>query len=276
MSATETTDTRGAPATAQRRRHWSLWVLLTIVIGYLLFPAPAWNKIALIGFALDPQRPSHSIYFGEQYMPVEARKTGMYGGFLLGLIVFALRGRGRAAHYPGTPYTLLILALASTLVFDGFNAVFYDLYLPHLYPPNLYLRLGTGLLTGLALAALIGPAFNQTVWRTPQPVASIPNLRALVEVLLVYAVYFALAFTNWPPLLIPIALFPGIGLFVLLMMMAITFTVPMRRREKTAHTLTDLAPDALIALIGIVLFFAPMVALRFLLFQGWGPLPAFR
>ena len=99
-------------------------------------------------------------------MPIEARMAGMFGGFLIGIAYFIIIGRGRAWRMPDTTLALILIGFIALLGMDGVNAMFYDLRLPHLYLPNLYFRLGTGLLTGLALAGFMLPAFNSTLRQT--------------------------------------------------------------------------------------------------------------
>jgi len=49
--------------------------------------------------------------------------------------------------------------------FDGVNSYLTLLpILPHLYEPHNWLRLTTGTLEGIALAAVVLPVFNQTMW----------------------------------------------------------------------------------------------------------------
>lgn len=47
------------------------------------------------------------------------------------------------------------------MIFDGFNALFFDLGLPHAYVPDLRLRLATGVLAGIAMAFALMPALAQ-------------------------------------------------------------------------------------------------------------------
>ncbi|MGH2521593.1 MAG: DUF2085 domain-containing protein, partial [Anaerolineales bacterium] len=117
-----------------------------------------------IAFGICPQRPSHSLFFGGQPMPIEARMGGMFGGFLIGAAYFIAIGRGRAWRFPGRVVTTTLAGFIALMGVDGLNAFLFDLHLPHLYAPWLPLRLATGLLAGLAFAGFMVPAFNATVW----------------------------------------------------------------------------------------------------------------
>lgn len=253
---------------------WPLWLLLGVLAAYLLFPAPWWDKLALVGFAIDPQRPDHSIFFGAVYMPIEARKAGMYGGFLLALVVFAAGGRGRAARFAGRWWAVALIALGATMLVDGLNAVAYDLRLPHLYAPSTTLRLLTGLALSPLLAAYIGPAFNQVAWERPLRQTPLQRPADLLPVAGLYAVYALAALAGWPPLFWPVSLIAVAGLaayVVMLVAIGLGSFLPMPR----ARTLPELAPLILSALLVSVAVLSVPALLRLWLL-GWGPMPALR
>src|SRR5260221_10977987 len=62
---------------------------------------------------------------------------------------------------------------------DGFNSLFLDLRLPHLYQPHNLLRLTSGLGTGVAMAAFIVPVANTLIWKHEDERASFGSLREL-------------------------------------------------------------------------------------------------
>src|SRR5258708_6588162 len=111
--------------------------------------------LCAIAFSICPHRPSHSLFLGGEQMPIEARMAGMFAGFLVGAAYISARGRGRAMRLPGRGMTLLLLGFGALLGADGLNALFFDLGLPHLYTPYNPIRLATGLLTGIAMAAFL-------------------------------------------------------------------------------------------------------------------------
>ena len=158
-----------------------------------------------IAFGICPQRPSHSLFLGGQQMPIEARMAGMFGGFVVAAAYGWAVGRGRAMRLPGRAMTLTLIGfIALTLAparsagvgVDGVNAFLYDLRLPHLYAPNILLRLGTGLLTGVAFAGLVVPAFNSTVWASGPDIGFLEQPRHVLGALLFEAVYFVVAISG--------------------------------------------------------------------------------
>lgn len=152
----------------------------------------------VIAFGICPQRPSHSLFFGGQQMPIEARMGGIFAGFLIGAAVIALSRHARAWRLPGQAMSVVLVAFVASLGLDGINAFLYDLRLPHLYTSLLPLRLATGLLAGLAAAAYVVTAFNETVWAQAQDSSALPGVRPLLAALGLEAAYLGLGLSGAP------------------------------------------------------------------------------
>ncbi len=224
-----------------------------------------------IAFGICPQRPSHSLFLGGQQMPIEARMAGMFGGFVIGAAYFVAIGRGRAWRMPGGGMTIVLVVFVALLGIDGANAFLYDLRLPHLYPPNLYLRLGTGLLTGLAIAGFVIPAFNSTVWQAGLEASPLANGRDLLVGLGLEAVYFVAAISGAGILLYPVALIAVLGVPLLLGMLGAVIVASVLGRSNRAARLADVLLPALGGLALAVIMLGTLSAVRFALF-GPGPL----
>ncbi|MGB3717527.1 MAG: DUF2085 domain-containing protein, partial [Candidatus Promineifilaceae bacterium] len=169
------------------RRQWAIGVLGLVVLAFLLAPWPLYDKLWGIAFGICPQRPGHSLFFGGVQMPIEAREGGMNAGFLLGFAYLVILGHGKARNLPPPKILIILTSFIVLMGLDGLNAVAYDLYLPTPYTPNLLMRSGTGLLTGLALAGIMMPIFNQSIWQQNKSVASLSSWRELVPALLLIA-----------------------------------------------------------------------------------------
>lgn len=224
-----------------------------------------------IAFGICPQRPSHSLFFGDQQMPIEARMAGMFGGFVIGAAYFVAAGRGRAWRMPSNGMMIVLVSFVALLGVDGLNAFFYDLRLPHLYPPNLALRLGTGLLTGLAFAGFLVPAFNSTVWQTGLEVSPLNGARDLFIGIAVEAVYFGAAFSGVSILLYPLSLIAVLGVPLLIgaigsILLAIAF-----RKTNRATRLAEVMPLFLGGLLMAAGMLMIISGLRYALF-GPGPI----
>ncbi len=100
-------------------------------------------------------RPDHSYFAGHTQLPVESRMVGIYGGFLV-TFALLLATRRFGAQVLGTRRSWSILAVMfATMVFDGINSTLMEFDKPHLYTTTNATRLATGLLSGIAIAAVL-------------------------------------------------------------------------------------------------------------------------
>jgi uncharacterized membrane protein len=224
-----------------------------------------------IAFGLCPQRPSHSLFLGGQQMPIEARMAGMFGGFVIAAAYAWAAGCGRAMRLPGRTMMRMLVGFIALMGLDGINAFLFDLRLPHLYAPNLFLRLGTGLLTGVAFAGLVVPAFNATVWTSGPDLSLLNQLRDVLGTLVCEAVYFGLAVSGLGLFLYPVSILAILGLPILLGMIGSIVLAVILRRENRAARPADLMPLLLGGLALAALMLGLMSAVRYGLF-GTGAL----
>jgi uncharacterized membrane protein len=224
-----------------------------------------------IAYGICPQRPSHSLFLGGQQMPIEARMVGIFGGYVIGAAYFWALRRERAMRLPGRAMTITLIGFIALMGVDGLNAVLFDLRLPHLYAPNLLLRLGTGLLTGLAFAGFVVPAFNSTVWASGPDLSPLSHVRHLFGGLLLEALYFDVAISGASIFLYPVSLMAILGVPILLGMIGSIVIASISRRENCATRAADLIPLVLGGLAVAVIMLGIMSGVRYLLF-GPGPL----
>ena len=188
-----------------------------ILVLFALWPLPWLQKFFLLASPFCPQRPAHSVFIGGRQMPIEARMFGMFGGALLALVYFAVRGQLGAAAMPRGWRLGLCVALFGLMAFDGTQALLYDMGVLHLYTPNLYLRLGTGLASGVGIAMVLVPLINQALWqqpRTEQPVFT--GWKDVAGLAVVQGLLFGLTLTGWGPALLPLSLFNSLGITVMM------------------------------------------------------------
>jgi uncharacterized membrane protein len=175
------------------RQWWAVGVLALAVLILVAAPWPLMDKLFAIAYGICPQRSAHSLFFGGQQMSIEARMFGMFGGAVAAALYLAARGRGKATGLPRLSVLAVLIGFVAWMGLDGVNALLFDLHLPHLYAPNLTLRLGTGLLTGLSIgAADRRPQSNDLVARGTQR-ASASGWRDLLGVLGIVPFYSAVA-----------------------------------------------------------------------------------
>jgi|SRR5579859_1298696 len=224
-----------------------------------------------IAFGICPQRPSHSLFLGGQQMPIEARMAGMFGGFVIAAVYGWAVGRGRAMRLPGRAMMVTLVGFIALMGVDGVNTFLYDLRLPHLYAPNILLRLGTGLLTGAAFAGLVVPAFNSTVWASGPEISLLDQPRHVLGALLLEAVYFGIAISGAGLFLYPVSLLAVLGIPILIGMIGSIVLAVILRRENRAGRPADLIPLLVGGLAVAALMLGLMSAVRYFMF-GAGPM----
>ena len=218
-----------------RPRVWEppTWALAALAVAYvaalaaLIFlpGASLLDRLRALDGGICAQIPSHSFYPAGQQLPLCARNTGVYVGFALGFLTLVGAGRLRASRLPRLPVALLLLGLVGFMGVDGFNSLFVDLGLPHLYQPQNILRLISGLGTGVAMVAFIAPVSNGLLWRHEDARPSFRSFGQLAVVvpLLLLALLAVGSQTAW--LLYPIAILSSVGLLLALSLVNLVFLV---------------------------------------------------
>lgn len=209
------------------------WLVAGLLVGYAL---------ALVGLAALPgatlierlraldggicaQLPGHSFFPGGEQLPLCARNTGIYLGFATTFLYLAATRRLRAARLPGFP-VMIILALAVLfMALDGFNSLFLDLGLPHLYQPVNGLRLVSGLGAGTAMAAVIVPVASGLLWRNDERRSSFDSPAELALMLPLLTVDFLVVISVAPIILYPVAILSSAGLVMALTLVNIVFAL---------------------------------------------------
>jgi uncharacterized membrane protein len=244
---------------------------LTVLSVWLVNTPPGLlGKADAIAFAICHRLISHSIMMGEQAMPLCARCTGIYLGALVGLLTMGGLGRRRAGGLPPRSLLVVLFGFIGIMGIDGVNSYATLLPgLPHLYEPQNWLRLVTGTLNGLALAALIFPVLNQTLWRDWEDRPVVRRFRELGLMLAISAVVVALVLTGNLYVLVPLALLSVVGVLALLVALNTTVLLLVIRREnRVTNWVGALTP--LLAGFTLTMIEIGMVDLvRFSIFHTW-------
>ena len=247
-------------------RRWARWdgfltvAALAILLFYLLAPPHSLlDKADRAAYAVCHRIPARSFAFAGRPLPLCARCNGTYLGAVAGLIALTACGRRRASRLP-VPAILAVLGVfLLAWAIDGFNS-FLTLIpdLPYLYEPSNLLRLVTGTLEGLALAALLLPLANLTLWADPDPRRSIGSWRDLWWLLVAAAAVIALVSSAWPPLLYPLAILSELAILGLVGLVNTMFVLMLMRREgKAMRTREALLP----LLLGLALAAVELTAI---------------
>ncbi|MFN8481753.1 MAG: DUF2085 domain-containing protein [Anaerolineae bacterium] len=249
-------------------RRIAVGLLVALALLAIAAPFSADLKMRALGFGLDPQRPHHSFIFDGEPMPVEARKVGIYGGFALAVAWLAWRAPRAERLARPAGYIVAVMGIV-VMGFDGFNAFFYDLGLPHFYAPRLDLRLGTGLLAGLGMAALLWPIWGASAWALPR---SAVHWRDFVGPVVLSALVFAALVTGQAWLAPLIALVATLGLVAIVGMLNAIPLLVIGKREATAVTGWDVVDVVALAAWLAVLELLILAGMRYALI-GTTPLP---
>jgi len=246
-------------------------IALAVLAGFALAtPAGILGKADAVGYAICHRIGSHSFTIAGRQLPLCARCTGIYLGALLSLTTLVAAGRRRASLLPPRPVLFTLLGFVVLMGIDGTNS-YLTLFpgLPHLYPPQNWLRLMTGTLYGMALAVLAYPFFNSALWRLPEPARSLRNFRELGGLLLLAGIVVALALTENPVLLYPLALLSALGVVLMLSLVNTMLAALISRRDNAAVSWRHIWP---LLVAGVTLTFVEIGlidAVRFALTGTW-------
>lgn len=218
-----------------------------------------------VGRAVCHQWPAHSLFLGGWQLPLCARCTGTFLGAAVSLLALVWRGRSRTGNLPPVGILATLLASVAAWGVDGMNS-FLSLLpgAPHLYTPNNFLRLATGLLNGTALVHLALPVVNLTLWKESSPDPSLQSWGELGSLLAVLAACGALVL--WGPgwLYGPVAFWSILGVLALLTLVNTVIATVLLGREGAARSARQLAVPLAAATLLTAAEVAAIVALR-----GW-------
>jgi uncharacterized membrane protein len=203
-------------------QYWKVLVILafglTITAWLLNTPPGLLGKADAIGYAVCHRIDLRSFHMGDRQIPLCARCSGMYLGAMLGLMYQGLVGRRRTG-VPNWKIIVPISIFVLAFIIDGLNS-FLSFFpgAPGLYEPNNTFRLLTGTGMGLAIAIVLYPAFNATVWRMVDPRPALLNLRSFAILVILAIGLNLLILLNNPLILYPLSIISAAGVVVLLTM----------------------------------------------------------
>ncbi|MCJ7585511.1 MAG: DUF2085 domain-containing protein [Anaerolineales bacterium] len=252
---------------------------LLVFIGWILNTPPGLlGRADAIGYAVCHRIDARSFHIGSRQLPLCARCSSMYLGAVIGLayqMVFARKRSGTPHWSVIIPLVLFVLAFG----IDGSNSYLYlikETYpdalarLPNLYEPNNTLRLLTGSGMGLGIAAMLFPAFNQTMWKDADDRRVFPDLKSFAPLFGLTLLLDLLVLTENPVVLYPVAFISVGGVLILLMMVYSMIWVMLMRLENEFTRFSQLwlvlAAGFTIAMLQI----AAIDLLRFWLTGTWG------
>jgi uncharacterized membrane protein len=254
--------------------------ILAFAAWMYLSPEGALGKLDAIGYAVCHRIDARSYQIDDRQLPLCARCTGEFYAAGAALI-FQVFVSGKKSRLPsrGVIATLVFFLLAFGV--DGSNSYLYLLkhtskgaldQIPNLYTPNNILRLFTGSGMGIALAAVLYPVVNQTLWRTldDRPALEWKTLAGLIGVLIAINL---LILTDSQVVLYPIAYLSALGTLSLLVIVFAILWIMIMRQDNTFEHPRELWLPLLSGFTLAMLMILSIDLFRLQLTGTWGGFP---
>ena len=255
--------------------------LLLVLAGFIFITPPGLlGKADGIGYAVCHRIDHRSFHIFERQLPLCARCTGEFNAAAITLIFLGFISRKRSSMAPkGILAILTVFFLAFGI--DGSNSYLYLLKqtnegflpnIPNIYIPNNTLRLLTGSGMGIAMASILFPVVNQTIWRNTddRPVLAWKEFGGLLGIILLVALGIL---SEQPVVLYPIAFLSVLGVVALLSMVFSIVWIIIMHQENTFEMLKQLWMPALAGITLTLLMIAVIDLLRLKLTGTWGGFP---
>ncbi len=236
---------------------------LALLVGLLAWPgAPLEWKMYAVVHGVCAQ--AHTVDMAGVRLPLCARNTGIYSGFLVTVLYLLALGRARAAKLPPLSVVVALITFVLVMAVDGVNSTLVDLFLPHLYTPRNELRTLTGGGMGVAMAVLIFLMLNMSLRRNPDTEQRI--MRGWIElggVLLLNLLVLAAMYGNVALMFWPIAVVSWLGITGILYAINLLLTALVMGYEGQVQRMVQLARPATFALVFTLVELGALSALRF-------------
>ena len=217
--------------------------VLAFAAWMYISPEGALGKLDAVGYAVCHRIDVRSFHIGDRQLPLCARCTGEFYAAGLALL-FQVFISGKRSKLPSRGIIAVLVLFFLAFGIDGSNSYLYLLKqtshsvldkIPNLYVPNNVLRLFTGSGMGIALAAVLYPVVNQTLWREidDRPALEWKSFGILIGSVIVVNL---LILTDSPIVLYPIAYLSALGtLSLLVIVFAILWIMIMRQDNTFEH-----------------------------------------
>ncbi len=264
------------------RTRWLVPVaaLIAFAVWFYIAPPGLLGKADAVGYAICHRIDERSFHIGERQLPLCARCTGEFYAAAISLLFFAIvspKRSGMPGWKLGAPLLLFFLAFG----IDGSNSYLYLLKstapgalenIPNLYIPNNTLRLLTGSGMGIALASILYPAFNQSVWKDAVLERALDWKKLGILVGMILLIDLAVL-SESEIILYPIAIISVLGVLALLVMVFSIVWIMLMRQENLFSSLGELWMPFLAGTTLAFLMLTAIDLLRLSLTGTWGAFP---
>jgi uncharacterized membrane protein len=252
-----------------------------VLAGFLFITPPGLlGKADGIGYAICHRIDERSFHLFGRQLPLCARCTGEFNAAAVTLIFLGFVSRKRSKM----PLKGILVVLGLFFVafgVDGSNSYLYLLkqtyddflpQIPNIYIPNNTLRLLTGSGMGIAMASVLYPVVNQTLWQEAddRPALTWKEFGGLLGIILLMDLGIL---SEHPVVLFPIAFLSVLGVLALLSMVFSIVWVIIMRQENTFEKLKQLWMPAIAGLTLTFLMISLIDLLRLKLTGTWGGFP---
>jgi uncharacterized membrane protein len=254
--------------------------VIAFAVWFSIAPPGLLGKADAVGYAICHRISERSFHIGNRQLPLCARCTGEFFSSAIALLFLAVvspKRSGMPDWKIGIPLIFFFLAFA----IDGSNSYLYLLKttapgafdkIPNLYIPNNTLRLFTGSGMGIALASILYPAFNQSVWVNAVRERALDWKRLGMLVSVVLVIDLAILSEN-PIVLYPIAFLSVSGVLALLIIVFTLVWLLVMRQENAFASLREMWMPFLAGTTLAFLMITAIDLLRFKLTGTWGGFP---
>jgi len=252
-----------------------------VIAGYLFITPPGLlGKADGIGYAVCHRISERSFHVFGRQLPLCARCTGEFNAAAMTLVFLGFMSR----KHSSLPSKGILAVLAFFFVafgVDGSNSYLYLLkqtydnflpQIPNIYIPNNTLRLLTGSGMGIAMASVLYPVTNQTLWRDTddRPALAWKEFGILLGIVLLANLGIL---SEQPVILYPIAFLSVAGVLALLVMVFSIIWIIIMRQENAFTKIKELWLPMTAGLTLAFLMISVIDLLRLQLTGTWGGFP---
>ena len=239
--------TTNQPSKLETLTSWAVPIaaIAAVIAWFIIAPESALGKLDAIGYAVCHRIDVRSFQIGDRQLPLCARCTGEFYTAGLALLFQALVS-GKSSKLPSRGVMAVLFAFFVAFGVDGSNSYLYLLkqtggngspldQIPNLYVPNQTFRLFTGSGMGIALAAMLFPVINQTLWKNLDDSYALDWKKLCILTSGIIAINL-LILTDSPLVLYPIAYISALGtLFLLVVVFALLWIIIMKQDNSFDH-----------------------------------------
>ena len=261
---------------------WFVPIAALIALAGWIYIAPPglMGKLDAIGYAVCHRLESHSLHIGNIQMPLCARCTGEFNAAAISLVVQGFVSRKRS-KLPNRGILAILVIFFLSFAIDGSNsylALMKSTYsgafsnIPNLYVTDNTIRVLTGSGMGIAMACILFPLYNQSIWRVPEAKSAInwPLFGLLVGIVLVFD--FGMLTQN-PVILYTVAILSSLGVLTLLSMVFSIVWIMVMKQDNSFELIRQLWLPAVAGLTLAFLLILSIDLFRFNLTHTWGGFP---